>query len=75
MANATPAPIRLSALEDALVGQAPTAAAVDPLLTSLDAVLEPESDLHASGTARIRIAKTLVKRAILEAAEEASADD
>jgi len=75
VANATPAPIRLTAVEDGLVGQEPTAAAIDPLLPSLDTVLEPEADLHASGTARIHIAKTLVKRAILEATEDAGADD
>ncbi len=75
VANATPAPIRLTAVEDGLVGQEPTAAVVDPLLPSLESVLEPEADLHASGTARIHIAKTLVKRAILEATEDAAADD
>ncbi len=75
VANATPAPIRLAAVEDGLVGQEPTSTIIDPLLPSLDTVLAPESDLHASGTARTHIAKTLVKRAILEAAEDARADD
>lgn len=75
VANATPAPIRLAAVEDGLAGQEPKAAVIDPLLPSLDTVLEPEADLHASATARIHIAKTLVKRAILEAAKDARADD
>lgn len=75
VANATPAPVRLSALEDALVGNEPAAAIIDPHLSALEGVLEPEADLHASGTARIHIAKTLVKRAILEAAEDARTDD
>lgn len=75
VANATPRPIRLTTLEDGLVGYEPTAAAIDPHVATLDAILEPESDLHASGTARIHIAKTLVKRAILEAAEDAKTDD
>ncbi len=75
VANATPAPIRLTALEDELLGHEPTAAVIDPPVEALEAVLEPESDLHASGTARIHIAKTLVRRAILEAVEDAQSDD
>jgi carbon-monoxide dehydrogenase medium subunit len=75
VANATPAPIRLTALEDGLVGHEPTAAIIDPHLESLNTVLEPEADLHASGTARIHIAKSLTRRAILEAAEDAKAND
>ncbi len=75
VANATPAPIRLTILEDGLIGHEPTAAIIDPHVEALDAVLEPESDLHASNTARIHIAKTLVKRAILEAVEDAQSHD
>lgn len=75
VANATPAPIRLTALEDGLTGQEPTAAVIDPPVTALETILEPESDLHASDTARIHIAKTLVKRAILEAVEDAHSHD
>ncbi len=75
VANATPTPIRLTALEDGLVGHKPTAAAIDPHVDNLDTLLEPEADLHASGTARIHIAKTLIRRAILEAAEDAKAND
>lgn len=75
VANATPAPIRLTALEDGLVGHQPTEAVTDPHLSALDVILEPEADLHASGTARIHIAKTLVKRAILEAAADAQSHE
>lgn len=75
VANATPVPIRLAALEDGLAGHEPTAAVIDPHVAALEAVLEPDSDLHASDTARIHIAKTLVKRAVLEAVEDARSHD
>lgn len=75
VANATPAPVRFTSLENGLTGHEPTAAVIEPYLEALEAVLEPEADLHASGTARTHIAKTLVKRAILEAVEDAQAHD
>ena len=67
VANASPTPIRLSDVESALVGTRPTQDIVTELARSIDDVLDPDSDLHASARARRRIAQTLVARAVLDA--------
>ncbi len=74
VANAAPTPVRLGALEAALVGQRPDADTVEALLPTIDAAIDPSSDLHASANARRHMARSLTGRAILQAARNAEAE-
>jgi CO/xanthine dehydrogenase FAD-binding subunit len=72
VANAAPTPIRLHRLEEALLGQRPSEAGIDRLLPLVDDAIEPSSDLHASAEARYHMARSLVRRALLQAADNAA---
>ena len=72
VANAAPTPIRLHRLEEALLGQRPSEVGIDRLLPLVDDAIEPSSDLHASAEARRHMAHSLVRRALLQAADNAA---
>jgi CO/xanthine dehydrogenase FAD-binding subunit len=72
VANAAPTPVRLHRLEEALLGQRPSEAGIDRLLPLVDDAIDPSSDLHASADARRHIARSLVRRALLQAADNAA---
>ena len=71
VANAAPLPLRLARLEEALVGHPVSEERVRRLAALLDEAIEPPSDLHASAEARRHMARTLVTRAVLQAARSA----
>jgi carbon-monoxide dehydrogenase medium subunit len=66
-----PVPMRLSAAEEALVGAAPDAAAIDAAVDAGTAGLEPSGDLHAGTATRIDIARACLRRALERAVERA----
>ena len=68
VANAAPMPLRLTAAETALLDAAVDPASARHAAELADAQLDPPSDLHASAAGRRHMARTLVERAILDAA-------
>lgn len=68
VANTTPMPLRLAAIEDALLGAAIDQNAARAAAALADALIDPPSDLHASAAGRRHMARTLIERAILDAA-------
>ena len=64
---ATPLPMRLDSVGEALVGTRITEAAVRDAVTAALANVEPLSDLHASAGYRRRVALSLAVRAIMDA--------
>jgi len=69
--NAAPTPLRLTDLEDALIGEKPTEESIAKLMPLLDAAIDPSSDLHASVDARKHMARSLMARTILQAVRNA----
>ena len=65
--GASPNPVRADELEAALYGQTIDVALLEKIVGSIDRVLSPTDDLHASAAYRRRVASTLAVRAILEA--------
>lgn len=65
--GATPVPTRLDAIETALAGQAPDAAAIGAAAKTATADLEMMRDSHASESYRRRVAAGLAARAIVDA--------
>ena len=68
-----PTPVRAAAAESLLVGNAPGAALVAEAARAAAASLDPDSDLHATGHYRKRVAKTLAERALTDAFARAKA--
>lgn len=66
-----PTPIRARAAEEALVGQAPTGAALDEAATRAAAATSPPSDVHASAAFRTKLARHFTRQAIALAAQRA----
>ena len=66
-----PMPVRLRALEDALVSTALDDATLDDAVALIDDAIDPDNDLHATAEYRRRVARILVARAIAEARDEA----
>lgn len=66
-----PAPVRLRAAEAALVGGPADRGRIAAALADLDAFIAPETDVHATGDYRARVARRLVARALAGAAERA----
>ena len=66
-------PLRLAAIEDALVGKRLTAALVAGAVAAVPGLFDPESSTHASADYRRRAAPQLVQRALLDALSEAAA--
>ena len=67
LGGASPNPVRARELETALIEQPIDTALLDRVVGSIDRVLSPSDDLHASADYRRRVARALTKRAILEA--------
>jgi CO/xanthine dehydrogenase FAD-binding subunit len=68
LGGASPNPVRAVELEASLFGQRIDAELIAKIVGSIDRVLSPTDDLHASAAYRRRVARTLTTRAILEAA-------
>ena len=73
LGGVAPRPVRIAALESALVGSALEDGDIEAALASVDAAIEPDDDLHASAAYRGRVARVLLGRAIREARAEALA--
>ena len=73
LGGVAPAPVRIAALESALVGSALEDGEIEAALASVDAAIEPDDDLHATAAYRSRVARVLLGRAIREARAEALA--
>ncbi|MDH3700919.1 MAG: FAD binding domain-containing protein [Alphaproteobacteria bacterium] len=73
VANTTPMPLRLAAVENALVGAAIDQNTARDAAALAGALIDPPSDLHASAAGRRHMARTLIERAILDAAGPAVA--
>jgi CO/xanthine dehydrogenase FAD-binding subunit len=71
IANAAPTPVRLTRIEDALIGTRPTEESLAKLLPLVDAAIDPSDDLHADADARRHMARSLTSRAVLQAARNA----
>lgn len=71
LANAAPTPVRLTRVEEALVGTRPTEDTIEKLLPLVDAAIDPSDDLHAGAGARRHMARSLMARAVLQAAHNA----
>jgi carbon-monoxide dehydrogenase medium subunit len=66
-----PTPIRASAAEEALVGQAPTGAALDEAAHRAAAATSPPSDVHGSAGFRTKLARHFTRQAIALAVQRA----
>ncbi|HXJ80132.1 MAG TPA: xanthine dehydrogenase family protein subunit M [Candidatus Methylomirabilis sp.] len=66
-----PTPIRASAAEEALVGQAPSGAALDEAAIRAAAATSPPSDIHGSAAFRTKLARHFTRQAIALAAQRA----
>ncbi len=75
VANTTPMPLRLTTVESALLGSAMDQKRAHDAAALADAVIDPPSDLHASAAGRRHMARTLIERAILDAAGLAATGD
>lgn len=67
--GAAPSPIKLSALESALSGNA--ADGLDAMIELVDEAIDPDTDVHATAEYRRRVTRKLVSRAIEDAIAEA----
>jgi CO/xanthine dehydrogenase FAD-binding subunit len=68
LGGASPNPVRAAELEASLFGQRIDENLLGKIVGSIDQVLSPTDDLHASAAYRRRVAQALTIRAILEAA-------
>lgn len=66
-----PGPVKLRAAEEILTGTALDETAIEQALDTIDAAIEPDSDLHGTADYRRRVARVLVGRAIRDAAADA----
>jgi carbon-monoxide dehydrogenase medium subunit len=66
-----PTPIRATAAEQALVGQAPTGATLDEAADRAAAATNPPSDVHGSSEFRRKLARHFTRQAIATAVERA----
>ncbi len=65
--------VRAAALEDALIGQAATAEAIEASLALAAEDLEPDDDVHASAAYRLSLVPVLSRRVLGRALERATA--
>ena len=65
--GATPNPVRAAELESALVGRRIDMRLAAEVSRTVDPILSPTDDLHASAAYRRRVARVLTERAILDA--------
>lgn len=67
--GAAPSPVKLHALEAALIGK--PAAGLDAVIALVDEEIDPDTDVHATADYRRRVTRKLVSRAIGDAIAEA----
>lgn len=67
--GAAPSPVKLRALETALVGVLP--GGIDALMNLVDRDIDPDTDVHATAAYRQRVTRSLVSRALADAVGEA----
>lgn len=68
--GAAPSPVKLHALEAALIGK--SAEALDSVIALVDEEIDPDTDVHATADYRRRVTRKLVSRAIDDALAEAA---
>ena len=68
--GAAPSPVKLHALETALIGK--SAEALDSVIALVDEEIDPDTDVHATADYRRRVTRKLVSRAIDDALAEAA---
>jgi CO/xanthine dehydrogenase FAD-binding subunit len=71
LGGASPCPLRLEPVEQALTGTALDDAAVDRATQDIAGMLDPQSDIHASAEQRRRSACVMARRAVLTARDRA----
>ena len=69
--GASPAPLRLIIVEQALAGSDLNNDAIKAACTNIDDLIDPQSDVHADAAYRSRVAKVLAARAIGDARDRA----
>ena len=69
--GASPAPIRLAALEKMLVGKKLDNETVKQACATIDDLIDPQADIHADAAYRGRVAKVMARRAISDASDRA----
>ena len=69
--GASPAPIRLAALEKMLVGKKLDNETVKQACATIDDLIDPQADIHADAAYRGRVAKVMARRAISDARDRA----
>ncbi len=72
LGGAAPRPVRIAALEEALVGSRLGDSDIETALAGVDSAIDPDDDLHATAAYRRRVARVLLGRAIREARAAAS---
>ena len=72
--GATPCPLRLNEVETALTGKVVDDGEIDTAITLIPALLEPQSDVHASAEYRRRVSTILAARAIRDARDRAQGE-
>jgi len=68
--GAAPSPVKLHALEAALIGK--SAEVLDSVIALVDEEIDPDTDVHATADYRRRVTRKLVSRAIDDALAEAA---
>jgi CO/xanthine dehydrogenase FAD-binding subunit len=68
--GAAPSPVKLHALEAALIGK--SAEALDSVIALVDEEIDPDTDVHATADYRRRVTRKLVSRAVGDAIAEAA---
>ena len=71
LCGAGPTPVRARSAEDALLGEKPTAAALDAAAAKAAEATNPPSDVHGSAEFRRRLARHVAREALALAAERA----
>jgi CO/xanthine dehydrogenase FAD-binding subunit len=69
--GASPAPLRLKALEGILVGKNLNDERVKDACTTIDDLIDPQADVHADAAYRRRVVKVMARRAISDARDRA----
>ena len=69
--GASPAPLRLKALEGILVGKNLNDERVKDACTTIDDLIDPQADVHADAAYRRRVVKVMAQRAISDARDRA----
>ena len=69
--GASPAPLRLAALEEMLIGKKLDNETIKQACATIDNLIDPQADVHADAAYRGRVAKVMARRAISDARDRA----